>query len=127
MVAELAAYGFDPADGPATGGSAVTSSPATGATARVHGIGLDPAEPPSGDDDGQIHSGSVVVIEASVADAGFGRVRLGTVAGVDRETTELVAYPTAVTPAAIDAAAADEVDWERESERREADDDWSVQ
>ena len=110
-VAELAAYGFEPVEGPRIDGPVEAVGPDVGASARVHGIGLDPRERPSSEDGGVLRADSVVVIETSVADIDYGRIRLGTVAAVEDDgARELLEYPTAVTPAAIQSARRDRAD-----------------
>jgi len=91
-VAEVGAYGFAVAPEP--------DKPTRGlATAAVHGVGLSTHELPTVGADRQLHSGSVIAVDAGVTHPTHGSVRLGTVFELTTDGTErLVEYPSSLTP-----------------------------
>lgn len=89
--AEVAAYGF------AIDGDAAEAT----ATARVHGVGLSPLEPPRVGTDSQLQAGTVIAVTAGVDDPTHGTVELGTLCVVTEEGTQrLASTPQSLTPTA---------------------------
>lgn len=88
LVAELGAYGFDPA--PDTGDVIANLG---------YGVGLDPQEPPSVDGTAELAAGTVLAIRPGLATAEHGYVALGDVVVVeDGGARTLVEYPLSMEP-----------------------------